>query len=145
MCPIVPTFKCGLLRSYFAFAIDESPSNNEKQFVVLFQDFLCNSLRDRCIVIKFHVEHTASLCCRAKLCCISKHFSERNQRTDGLCIARAYFHALDQATAAVDLSHNIAQVILRDHHLDLHHRLEQDGRPSMNAFLEAHRLSLIHI
>src|SRR5512139_2234800 len=39
MCPIVPTFKCGLLRSYFAFAIDESPYNNEKQFVFIISIF----------------------------------------------------------------------------------------------------------
>src|SRR5689334_2315196 len=89
-------------------------------------------------MIKFHVEHTASLCRRAKLCCISEHFGQRNQRTNCLCIAGANFHTLNQTAAAVDLSHHIAEIFFRDNHLNLHHWFEQNGTTALNTFLETH-------
>src|SRR5687767_13688778 len=135
MCPIVPTFTCGLLLSYFCFAIDASPSNNES-VSYLFQNFLRHRLCNRRIVIKFHAGNTASLCGGTQICCIAKHFAQRNMGTDSLSVTRAQFHTLDAATTTVQLTNHIAEVIIRYDNFNFHNWLKQDRRTLLDTFLE---------
>src|SRR5512138_2023782 len=45
MCPIVPTFRCGLLRSYFCFAMIFSLIMNTKTFLLLTAQRALNGIR----------------------------------------------------------------------------------------------------
>src|SRR5512141_1084876 len=99
MCPIVPTFRCGLFLSYFCFAMMHSLSKKEK---LDFQNFGCHGLRRWGVMIELHAEDAASFRDRAQLRGVPEHLCQRNHGADGLGIARAHFHALDIAAAAVE-------------------------------------------
>src|SRR5512141_461547 len=75
MCPIVPTFRCGLFLSYFCFAMMHSLSKKEK---LDFQYLGCHRLRCRRVVIELHAKDTASLCDRAQLRGVPEHFCKRD-------------------------------------------------------------------
>src|SRR3954467_3167005 len=55
---------------------------------------------------------------------VAEHIGKRDHRLDDLGVAPAV-GALDLAAAAVDVADDVAEIILRRHHLDLHDRLEQ--------------------
>src|SRR5512146_3043313 len=84
MCPIVPTFRCGLFLSYFCFAMMNSLSKKKKLY---FQNFRCHRLWCGRVVVKLHAENAATLRDRAELRGIAKHFRQRHGRPNRLRVA----------------------------------------------------------
>src|ERR1700683_1444566 len=105
MCPIVPMFTCGLLRSNFSFAMDvESPASLYPEFLLPNSEFLLrhSSLNFRhdlfrqvlgnfLVLPEVHGETAAALRARAQFGGIAEHFRQRN-------------HGLNQLRGAANFS-----------------------------------------
>src|SRR5271154_397837 len=76
MCPMVPMFTCGLLRSNFSFAMDvESPASLFRHFSLNFRyDFFRDVLGNLFVLPEVHGETAAALRARAQLRRVAKHF-----------------------------------------------------------------------
>src|ERR1700693_585847 len=150
MCPIVPTFTCGLLRSNFSFAMSASAPQRvlvrtpltgsllPQRLPCGLGDDLFSHLRRRFLVVrKMHSETSAALRAAAEVSGIPEHGGQRHLRGDDLA-SGARFAALNLTAARVQVANHIAHVFLGYHHFDAHHRLEQRGLRAMTGFLEAH-------
>src|SRR5437588_3890878 len=145
MCPIVPTFTCGFVRSYFAFAIVWPPTGRlarpgpPRRLAGDFgHDLFGDRGRDFLVARELHRVGRASLRHRPHFRCVSEHLPQRHRRADDLRAA-ARLHRDDPTTAAVQVSDDGAHVFLGRHDLDVHHRLEQRRLGPAAGFLEAHR------
>src|SRR6185437_5802339 len=88
MCPIVPTFTCGLTLSNFSFAICRPPAQRAVigPWILGFQclagrapDYFFGHRSRRLFVMrKMHRKTAAALCTAANLCGIAKHFGQWN-------------------------------------------------------------------
>src|SRR5713226_70769 len=95
MCPIVPTFTCGLLRSNFSFAMSLPVScasvdgkltrDSSLRFA---HNFLGDVLGHFLVLAKVHGERAASLGSRTELRRVAKHFRERHHRLDDVGAAQ---------------------------------------------------------
>src|ERR1700712_3981733 len=93
MCPIVPIFTCGLLRSNFSFAISLlSPENYlPRNFALgLAHNLFRNASWHFFILAEVHGERAASLCSGTKLGRVTEHFGERNHRLNNLRAAHDF-------------------------------------------------------
>src|SRR5690349_24226000 len=74
MCPMVPTFTCGLLRSNFFFAIS-CP-------LLALHDLGRDVRRKRLVVIELHRVHAPTLGRRPQIGRVAEHRRERDERVD---------------------------------------------------------------
>src|SRR5678815_5335371 len=129
MCPIVPTFTCGFVRSYFAFAMMWPPTRLARPGATrrlagdFGHDLFGDRGRDFLVARELHRVGRASLRHRPHFRCVPEHLSQRNRRADHLRAA-ARFHRRDAATAAVEVADDRTHILFRRHDLDVHHRLE---------------------
>src|SRR5436309_2430406 len=86
MCPIVPMFTCGLLRSNFSFAISlSSPQNLLGYFALrLVHDFVRDAARHFFVLAEVHREGAASLRAGPQLGGIAEHLRQRNHCLNNL-------------------------------------------------------------
>src|SRR5215210_6215140 len=101
-------------------------------------DLDSDRLRDFLVAIELHGECRASLRRRPQVGCVAKHGCQGHVCLDRLRVA-ARLQALDAPAARVEVAHHVAQVILRRHDLDGHHRLEQLRLRALHGLLEGHR------
>src|SRR6266567_2470071 len=164
MCPIVPTFTCGLLRSNFSFAMIPSSSNlcranlclnqnapsrvNLRQGFVfrlpgrtfalhLGDDLFRHRTRRFVIMRKVHGERRATLRAGAHVRGVTEHLRQRYQRLDHLRTC-AMLHAFNPSAARVQVANDGAHELFRDHHFHAHDRLQQHRRSLACRLLEAH-------
>src|SRR3954454_23507058 len=94
--------------------------------------------RDFFIPIELHREICAALRHRAQIGGIAEHLRQRDARLDDLGVADG-LHVLDAPPTAVEVAHDVAEVVLRRRHLDRHHRLEKLWLCPLYFLLEGHR------
>src|SRR5882724_6666576 len=130
MCPIVPTFTCGFVRSYFAFAIVSPPAGGlagpgtrRRLAGDLGHDLFGDRGRDFLVSRELHRVGRAP----------QRHAGANDLR------AAARFHRDDPTAAAVQVPDDRAHVLLRGHDLDVHDGLEQHRLGAPARLLEAHR------
>src|SRR5438094_421926 len=145
MCPIVPTFTCGFVRSYFAFAIVclrllglAGPGAGRRLAGDLGHDFFGNRGRNFLVPCELHRVGRAALGHRPHLRRIAEHLPQGHAGPDDLGGAPR-LHRGDPAAAAVQVAHDRPHVLLGRHDLDVHHGLEQHRLGLPARFLEAHR------
>ena len=95
-------------------------------------------LRNFLVPVELHVELGPALRHRTQLGRVAEHLRQRHERLDDLRVADRV-HGLDAAAAAVEVTHDVAEVVLGRRHLDRHHRLEQLRLRALQRLLERHR------
>src|SRR5262245_49923601 len=144
MGPTVPTFTCGFVRSYFAFAMMWPPTRLARPGATrrlagdFGHDLFGDRGRDFLVARELHRVSGASLRHRPHLRRVAEQLPQRHGRPDDLRAA-ARLHRGDPAATAVQVSHDRAHVLLGRHDLDVHHRLEHHGLGLAAGLLEAHR------
>src|SRR2546425_7322644 len=145
MCPIVPTFTCGFVRSYFAFAIVwpprgglAGPGARRRLAGDLGHDLFGDRGRDLLVSRELHRVGRAPLRHRPHLRRVPEHLPQRHRGANDLRAA-ARLHRDDPTAAAVQIPDDRAHVLLGRHDLDVHHGLEQHGLGAPAGFLEADR------
>src|SRR5438105_1519130 len=133
---MVPTLRCGFVRSNFCFAI--APPDSFLLRALRVDELAGDRLRDFLVAVELHSEFRATLRHRAQVGRVTEHLRQRDAGLDQLAVADG-LHALDAAAAAVQIAHHIAEVLLRRDDLDGHHRLEQLRLRPLHRFLEGHR------
>src|SRR3954469_10522339 len=103
---MVPTLRCGFVRSNFCFAIYSSV------LAPGVDDLARDRLRDFLAAIELHRERGPPLRRRAQIRGVAEHHSEGEVRPDRLCVA-ARLEPLDPAAARVEVAHHVAEVVLR--------------------------------
>src|SRR4029079_2139531 len=115
MCPIVPTFTCGFVRSNFSFPILSS-SLSSSLFVrptLRFADnFVSHAARHFLITREMHRVLGTALRARSHMSRIPEHCRQRNDVLDHLR-ARAVLHPLNAPTARTQVAHDRAGEIFR--------------------------------
>src|SRR5690606_3510010 len=91
---------------------------------------------------EFHGVASAPLGHRTNIGRITEHFAQRNLGTDHLTGNRI-FHALNQTTTTVQVTHHVTHVVLRRYHFDLHDRLKHYGTALLGQLLGRHRGSYL--
>src|SRR5437868_12535377 len=133
MCPIVPTFTCGFVRSYLAFAMISLPPTlwfsagsgaGGRLAGDLGHDFFGDRGRDLFVAGELHGVGCPPLGHRAHLGRVPEHGRQRHVGADDLR-GPARLHGDDAAPPAVEVADDGAHVLLGGHHLDVHHRLQQ--------------------
>src|SRR5215468_9760442 len=152
-CPIVPTFTCGLLRSNLPLAMGLSvylthsgiccspaarlaAPPRQRSLCVLLLDFLGDRGRHRLVVVELHRVLGAALRHRPEIVDVLEHVGERHHGVDNDRDA-ARLLPLDLAAPRVQVADDVADIVLRRHHLDLHDRLEQLHAELGRGFPEA--------
>src|SRR6478735_1849452 len=161
---MVPMLTCGLVRSNFAFATvvllrtfscyAVRPGQDVARWggfrwkrlrdvpqslpAGLLDDLLGNGLGDLCVGVELHGEARATLRLGAQVADVAEHLGQRDEALDDLGAADV-LHALDLATTGVDVTDDLAHVVLGRTDLDGHHRLEQDRVRLPDGLLEHHR------
>src|SRR6478735_7776487 len=159
---MVPMLTCGLVRSNFAFATGVllrtccvTPYGQAGRGDVwggdarrgvypasLASGFLDDLLRDvpgnLGVGVELHRVHRTTLGLGPQVANVSEHLRQRDKGADDLGTADV-LHALDLATAGVDVTDDVAHVVLGRTHLDGHHRLEEHGVGLADGLLEHHR------
>src|SRR5271157_1671234 len=158
MCPIVPTFTCGLLRSNFSFAIGAPylslksadlhflPRSYDRQLfrprrtpaLHLGHDFFGHRTRRLFVPREVHGKRCAALGVRAHVSGVAEHFRQRHHRLDHLRPG-AMLKAFDAAAPAAQVTDDGAHVLLRHNHFHRHYRLQQHRAGLARSFLERHR------
>src|SRR5215467_10530666 len=139
MCPMVPMFTCGLVRSNLAFATGFSSLRScsvvRWYWSVLLaaglgDDLLGDVGRDLGIRVELHAVVRPPLGPAAQVAHVAEHLGQRHERLDG-AHPRPLLHGLDMAAAAVQVADDLAHVVLGRADLDGHDRLEQHrlGQP----------------
>src|SRR2546426_3994786 len=147
MCPLVPTFTCGFVRSYFAFAIVWPPRGGlagpgaRRRLAGDFgHDFFGDRGRDFLISRELHRVGRTPLRHRPHLRRVPEHLPQRHGGANDLRAA-ARFHRDDATATAVQVPDDRTHVFLGRHDFDVHHGLEQHGLGPTAGFLEAQRRS----
>src|SRR5690606_11204506 len=109
---------------------------NSLELRVFLLNFLGDCSRNRFIVVELHRVLRTALGHRTQVVDIFEHVGERHHGADHNCNA-AGFLPLDLSTAAVQVADDVADVILRRNHLDLHDRLKQLDTELGRSLLEA--------
>src|SRR5260370_40285610 len=108
MCPIVPMFTCGLLRSNFSFAISPSAPQIKVHLTpdktpvlllapVLLDDFFGKRRRQLRIMRKVHGKRRAALRAAAQIRGVTEHLRQRNFHANHVAPG-AVFRALNRGT-----------------------------------------------
>src|SRR5438093_209300 len=146
MCPIVPTFTCGFVRSYLAFAMISLPptlwfsagsSAGGRLAGHLGHDFFGDRRRDLFVAGELHGVGRPPLGHRAHLGRVAEHRRQRHVGADDLR-GPARLHGDDAAPSAVEVADDGAHVLLGRDDLDVHDGLEQDGFGLPAGLLHAH-------
>src|SRR4029079_14186555 len=123
MCPIVPTLRCGFVRSDFCLAISLS-SFLWLRARALLGDLGGDVARRLFVPVELHGEVGAPLRHRPEVGGVAEHLAQRHECLDDLSVADGR-HVLDAAAAGVEIAHDVAEVVLGRRHLDRHHRLPE--------------------
>src|SRR5689334_15874885 len=157
MWPIVPTFRCGLLRSNFALPM-AVPTNLSLLSTLLLRprllqtrggrtrlfapntldDLFLHARRGGLVRIELHGVRGPTLGPRTKVGSVAEHLGQRHLGPDRLRVA-PLLHAADLAPAGREVAHDVAHVVLGRDHLDRHDRLEDDRVGLASGLLEGHR------
>src|SRR5207244_1431117 len=132
MCPIVPTFTCGLVRSNFFLAMLALSLTS-----YLGRDFLSHVARNLVVLRELHRVAGATLRHRAQVGRVAEHALERDQRAHDL-VRVARLDADDLAASGAEVAHHVAEPVLRRGDLDAHDRLEQDRARPADRVLDRH-------
>src|SRR3989344_313684 len=97
-------------------------------------NLLGNGLRHWEIAVEFHGESAATFGHRTELGNITKHFGERHFRSNHLQVS-AILYTLNLPAPTGKIPGNIAQPLLGDHHLDLHHWLKDNWPGALDRIL----------
>src|SRR5215469_10428181 len=113
MCPIVPMFTCGLLRSNFSFAISSSAPQSKSckksasRKLLSAAGLLHNLFREigwqLRVVRKMHGEIAAALRAAAQIGGVPEHFRQRHLHANFVA-ARTAFRALNLRAAGVEVA-----------------------------------------
>src|SRR5574343_474021 len=106
--------------------------------LLLVTDGLSDVLRRFGVMLEFHRVGGATLRKGAQRGGIAEHFGQRHFRLDNLDTTRLVFHALDDAAAGGQVTHDVTHVVFRGFDFNRHHRLEQRRAGLLHAFLESH-------
>src|SRR5215217_2725238 len=128
--PMVPTFRCGLVRSNLPLDIAFLP------FCYLGRD----ALRHLGIMIELHGERRAALGLGAHGRRVTEHLGERNHRADDLPAA-AGVHTLYVASPRREVAHHVAHELLGHDDLDIHNGLKQNRVGHLERLFDGHRTS----
>src|SRR5665647_1488963 len=126
---MVPMLTCGLVRSNLALAIwpvsfsavglvqvgwgsDAGVSNRELLAPDLRDDLLRDVPRNLRVGVELHAVAGAALGARPEVAHVAEHLRQRHQRLDD-AHAGALVHGLDHAAAAVEVTDDVAHVLLR--------------------------------
>ena len=90
------------------------------------------------VVRELHCKGSPTLRAGAEVCCITEHLRKRRNRVDDLRPV-AHFHAGDMTAARGQVAQNVAEIVLRHEHFNLHHRFEQHGARLRERFLDRER------
>src|SRR5579884_503767 len=136
-----PMLTCGLLRSNFSFAIlllPDSLLNSLLRYLALYagDDLFGNVLRDLFVLPEVHGEAAAALGARAQLGSVAEHFRQRHHGLDQLR-GSARFGSFQTSTARDQIAIDRTHVVLGDHDLDAHDRLQQHRLRFSAGFLDA--------
>src|SRR5256885_11271203 len=132
---MVPTLRCGLVRSNFCLAITPPVDLRGAARV---DELACDRLRDFLVAIELHRERGPPLRRRAQVGRVAEHGRERDAGADRLRVA-ARLQALDAPPARVEIAHHVAEVLLGRHDLDGHNGLEKLRLRPLLGVLERHR------
>src|SRR5215210_7926260 len=130
MWPIVPTLRCGLVRSNFCLAIGvpllaSYPGN----------DLTGDRLGHLLVGVELHRVGSATLGARPQVGSVSEHVTEGHLALDDLA-RTALLDALDPAPPAGDVADDVAHVVVGRHHLDGHDGLEEHGVGQAGGLLD---------
>ena len=106
----------------------------------LSDDLLLNALRYLLVLLEEHGVVTTTLCSGTKVCGVAEHLSKRNICLNHLAAADI-FHTLDTSTTCVNVTDNVAHVLLRHCNLYLHDRLKKYRVTFRHSILECHGTS----
>ena len=87
--------------------------------------------------MELHRVGSTTLSARTQVCTVSEHFRKRHLRLDVLGVAVS-FHALDTATAAGQVAHYVAHVVVWGHYFHAHDWLQNDGAGHLRCLTESH-------
>src|SRR5687768_532437 len=122
MCPIVPMFTWGLVRSNFFLLMPSAPLLAPD----LRHDLLGDVRRDLLVGMELHRVRGPALGAGSEVGGVPEHLRQGDHRPDRLAAA-PLLHPLDLPPPAGEVGDDVPHVLLRRHDLDLHHGLEQDG------------------
>src|SRR5690606_25069200 len=134
MCPMVPMFMCGLVRSNFALAtwallvgfssscLTETPSGTRRKRTSghpmrwvrsslaagLLDDLFGHGLGDLGVGVELHRVRGTARGLRPQVAHVSEHLRKRDERLDDLRTAIALIHGLDLSTAGVEVADHVA-------------------------------------
>src|SRR5262249_45703000 len=124
MCPIVPMFTCGLLRSNFSFAISSSAPQSKscKKSVslkllpaaALLPNLVREIVRKLRVMRKMHGEIAAALRAAAQIGGVAEHFRQRHLHANHVA-PRAAFRTLNLRSARVQVAKHGGHVFFRNH------------------------------
>src|SRR2546421_480784 len=141
MCPIVPMFTWGLVRSNFFFDMcSSSPGTSPGLLSSHARDDLARqSLRHLLIRVQLHGRvRCAALRPRPELGGVPEQLGQRHDDTDGL-LTGTVVDPLDPSSPSGDVAHHLAHEVLRRDDLELHHRLEEHRVGPLRGLLQRHR------
>src|SRR5919109_4319578 len=134
---MVPTLRWGLFRSNFFFAICP-PSSPWLRALRRRDDLARDRLWRLLVAVELHRESGATLGRRPQIGRIAEHRGKRDAGANRLRISPR-LQAFDPAAASIEISHDVAEVLLRGHDLDGHDRLEELRLRPLHRVLERHR------
>src|SRR5262245_8648821 len=144
MCPIVPTFTCGFVRSYFAFAIESPPALLPRSVALggsaagLGRDLLGNGRRHFFVAGKLHGGGGPTLGHRPEIGHVAEHLPEGDLGPDDFGGAPDLLRH-DPSAPTVEVADHGPYIVARGDHLHVHDRLQQHGLGPPDGFLEGHR------
>src|SRR5438067_12077168 len=109
ICPMVPTLRCGFVRSNFCLAIPSFPLLGGSR--ALLGDLACDRRRYLFVPVELHGEICAALGHRPQVGGVAEHLAQRDARLDHLRVPDRR-HVLDAAAAGAQVAHHVADVVL---------------------------------
>src|SRR4051812_37895420 len=101
-------------------------------------DLLRHVLRNLGVGVELHAVTRPALRLRPEVADVAEHLGQRHQSLHDAG-AGTLLHRLDDATTGVEVTDDIAHIVLRRGHLNGHHRLEQRGVGLAGRLLHDHR------
>ena len=101
-------------------------------------DLVGNVLGHRLVVRRLHDILATALGLGTQVGGVAEHLSQRNESVDTLRTCHC-FHALDLATASIQVADDIAQILIGNDDSNLHDGLGDDGVSLAHSVLEGHR------
>src|ERR1700674_5276264 len=132
---MVPTLRCGLVRSNFFFATASSYLTSRRGAA---PNALREVSRHLCVMTEFHRIGRPPRGHRPKFGSVTEHLSEGHA---GLYVLRraSTFHAQDVPATRRQVAHHVTEIFLRHDNVDLHDRLEQVRLSLTHRILDRHR------